>query len=255
MAKLLGLHDIAIKIVDLIPKELLDQDLSFDQFNDFVRYNYGEPYKYNERPFAYGTPQMPYLKHFTLAYCMSSYILSSRDFNDYLKYIFNPEKHSDALLEIRPLLNSELPNKVFHEFPGLGEKTIDWRIVYPDIEILLEVKNRSGSTFEHLLQIAKSKGSVVTPDTNPEKIFKSTFSKFCINNNNSVLQGIWINFGIKESKSLLDNYFENEINPELLQFYIIAGWGKEGYIKTRKEEQKTILIKKFGLIESDKFVF
>ena len=255
MASYLNLRWPALKIVNFIPPELLNQDLSYDQFSDQVRYSFGEPFRHNGIPFAFGTGQMPLLKHFTLAFICASKVLTEDDFQNYRSSLFNPEKHADALMEMRPLLSAQKPEFIEYETPGRDDKTIDWLIKYHEIQILLEVKNRSGNTYQHLIEIAQTRGMVSEPETNPEKFFKSTFSKFDRVESSDALQGAWIHIGIKENREKLDEYFDDNIDLDLMQFYIIGGWDSECYVKTRNENQKKILLEKFRIIESDRYVF
>jgi len=255
MASYLKLRYPALIIVSLIAVELLNQELSYDQFSDQVRYSYGEPFRHNGIPFAYGTSQMPLLKHFTLAFICASKVLTEDEFRKYCSFLFNPEKHSDALLEMRPLLSAQKPEDIKYETPGRDNKTIDWLIKYPENTLLLEVKNRTGSTYQHLIEIAQTSGMVSEPETNPKMFFKSTFSKFNRVNSSNVLQGAWIYVDIKENREKLDEYFDSYIDPDLMQFYIIGGWDFECYIKARNENQKKLLVEKFRIVESDRYVF
>jgi hypothetical protein len=255
MASKIGEKERARGLAFSIPSELAEQELSYDTLSDHVRYSFGLPFQHNGIPFAVGTTQMPELSTFTLVFIAASKILDPVSFEKYCRYLFTPAKHQDAMLEFRPILTSRPIDGLEYETQGRGSKKIDWKISYPDITILLDVKNRSGNTYEHLFSIIQSKGEIPIPNTKAEVFFKSTQEKFQPNKSAQVLQGIWVHVGIKENARTLDAYFETEIDPDLLQFYVIAGWGNECHVKARTVEQEEAVLAAFSLVRSDQFVF
>jgi hypothetical protein len=228
IASELGLGTQASQIAHFIPKKLSNQKLSIDLFSNTTSYKFGTPYSHKGRPFAFGSQQMPRLDHFTLAFVAASMILDENAFASYRTYLFNPDKHSDALLEIRPILSAMNPITIEYEVQGKDSKRIDWRLKYDDVELLFDVKNRSGYTTTYLLNILQNKSGYIVPNTDPQEIFNSTFNKFNSTTSENSLQGVWIHVGIKVSKNIIDQYFENKIDPQLMQFFIIAGWENEG---------------------------
>jgi hypothetical protein len=243
------------ELIQFIPNELLNSDLNYDQLSDQVRYKLGVPFTHKRQPFAYGTPQMPVLSIFVKAFVIAYEVLDKNDFLLFCRNLFIPSKHADALFEMRPLISSINIKNIEYEVPGGKNKKIDWRLCYDNYQILVDVKNRTGNTYEHLVNIVNRNSPSMIPETKPETFFKSTYEKFNINNVENIYQGVWIHIGIKEYAISLSTYFHMNIDPLLLQFFIISGWKNECYICTRNEKQKQILLSTFNLVITDDYVF
>jgi len=191
--------------------------------------------------------------------------LNPSDAEKFIRSISDPNNHQDFLFEMRPViyLKKGLNPKYESESNCAQNKNVDWEVGGGEYTILLEVKNRIGSTAEHLEYIDKmlselSSGvdpeNIAPPEApNSEKLFKSIEYKFNNQENTNVLQGAWINTGMKEDKKSLHSCFK-ALDKRKIQFAIIAGWGKRAYILSVNEACKKTILEYFDLIESSDLI-
>jgi len=248
--------EIANSLYNLLPPAIKNTVVDCNPTNTKLwTYKFGENFKLPNNAVATGRPtQFPYILNLYNCIKLAKKYLTASQLKQFLKNLSNPAKHTDFLFEMRPILAVDSSTSAKYEARGYspGNKTIDW-LVMPSRKphILIDVKHRQKSLVSHL--IASLMTQVKFPAPNPEDLFKSALDKFKSCTDNSSLQGIWVYSLIKEDKTKLLNYF-NDLDPTKIHFIILSDWKDDGFVLTQNEEQKSLLLNTFKLLESNRFV-
>jgi hypothetical protein len=253
--------EFAIMIEKLLPNEIRDTTVWFNNLNKRWEYYYGQSINNLSSSFNWvgSTNHFP-VKYLYLALKIAYKNLTKEQLVEYINRLKNVQKHSDVLFEMRPLMNVGKLYKIFFEVNGYGirNKTLDWRISILYFNIVFDVKNRLKSLINQLEEITPylnaGANEIIPQATNPRDLFKSVEDKFLEKKYFSQLQGVWIQTQIKEKKSNLDKYFYDELNPQKIHFAILSGWKEDAYILTRNKFIKYFLKKLFHIKESERYV-
>lgn len=255
-------NSLIYKVYELLPYNIKNAEIIFDPLNN--RYLYGFGNQISKSIISFGGHQNLEIDNLYLAIRTAIKHLNTKDLQCYLKILDNKENHQNHIFEIRPLVNLKSGLTVQYESNNncVENKKIDWEIK-GDITILLEVKNRIKSTFDHIEHISKilseyeagiSPEDITKPSSpEPEFMFTKTLEKMKSRNDLMTLQGVWISSGIKEDEKKLNEYF-NKLDSKIIQFAIFSGWEKEAYILVKKEKYKQTLVEYFSLTETNDFV-
>ena len=254
-------EDFATSLEKLLPKELQTTTVWFDNFTKIWRYYYGPPIDNMQSDYYWeGTvnnlPVINLYNSLKVAYR----ILIKDQLVSYINRLKDPSKHIDVLFEMRPVMNVGRLFKKYFEVSGygVGNKTIDWKINFFGLNIIFDVKNRMKSLINQLDEITPhlmaNATNIIPTAPNPEDLFKSVEDKFLEKKYYIQLQGVWIQTQIKEHKSILNNYFFNELNPKKVHFLIISDWKVDAYILTRNKIVNYLIKSLFRIKESERFV-
>ena len=208
---------------------------------------------------VFGGPQLTPIKALYWAIHAASAYMNPDQKATYLGNLGNSAKHLDYLFEARPFFDLKDLLGATNEVPGDDRSTIDWLLRINDTQVFIECKFRVKTAVANFTEMIEKRRDNTTaqirlPITNPENIFRSTGKKFQKSLNNS-LNGIWISSVSGEDEDILVNYFENSVDTEKVQFFILSGWSSECFILTRTSEQKQFLLSELGLVESSRFTF
>ena len=251
------------ELVEILTKslspELLKVEVGQDKMTGLLRYEYGNPLTNVAGRRVWGTHQLPEPWQLYVAVRAANRYLGRSDLAEYLSRLKDINKHSDALLEMRPVGHLPPNAKVDYEVPGRKNRRIDWRVRIGFVKVVFDVKNRVKGAINHFADIVaeleKGNRSPPVPKTDPEAFFRSTEIKFRQNFSPLILQGVWTHVHIKESSAVLEQYFRKNVNRFRIDFLIIAGWTDECYILARSSRQKDLIKRLFGLKETMNFVF
>ncbi len=256
---------------NLLPSNLKKAIVFNDSLSDSVLYCFGKPptTRTGMKFQSFGSGNNFCTKNLILAIGLADKYLGEPERDRWLKKIDDSNHHQSHVFEMRPLLDlSTNYNKINFEVENYspGNLNIDWEIEFEGYTILVEVKNRTVTEVNHLEDLIKltrelnqgvsvKNRTPIDPPSNAKELFKSVEAKFKVPRDVRQIQGVWIGSAIRESKKLLEDYFNETVLPDV-QFVIFAGWeSNEAYILVRDESYKEVLISCFGLVESRSFVF
>lgn len=253
--------EFAIQLLQVLPQAIRKAVVWHDRLTDLWRYEFGLPFDrmpYNQP--VIGTNQFPIVLYLYNAMKTAKKYLTESQLIEFTRRLEDEAKHQEVLFEMRPAVGLAKPFKVLFEVEslGVGNKRIDWYLNSRRLKILFDVKCRLGSLVNHLEQIIEGdrQGNIKIPPNAPDpaNLFKSTEEKFKRRCSCRILQGVWINTGIKEHEEALKKYFFEILDPKKIHFAILSDWKDDAYFLTRRRFHKRTLKKVFGLVESERFV-
>lgn len=254
------------ELFNLLPNKIKQSTVFKDRLTGNYLYNFGKPLEIESSTVhCFGNTQNHDVKNLYRTIKSAKKYLEKDELAHYIQKINDPNKHSDFLFEMRPLIHLKKDVKVEYESKEncIGNKNVDWLLKDNNWIISFDVKNRIKSIVNHLKYIINdllrsfrsgiSAKNIVPPKApDPADLFKSTVSKFNDRKDNKTLQGVWITTGITEDKNKLNEYFHS-LNSKKIQFAIITDWSKDAYILAKDELYKPVLIEFFNLKELNNF--
>jgi hypothetical protein len=173
----------------------------------------------------------------------------------YLVVLANETKHLDHLAEMFPVLRVGGSLQIDHEVAGLGagNRTVDW-VIGPIAgrRVVLDVKRRLA---DFLAQMGTASADNAGPPMhNVELLFSSVEGKFLAADADAQLQGVWIGTDIKQEQGEFTTAL-NALDPSKVHFAILGDHRADGYILTRRPEDRQFLRDLLQMSESDRFVF
>jgi len=244
-------------LLAVVPPGLLRASCFLDRMTGFWRYEFGEPfYLEKSNQLLWGTHMwVPVWQLREGLAAMLTYVADDKRAL-FLARLDDPQKHLDALSEMVPVLRLE--NGTLAEFEiagtGHGNTTVDWQIDPPaQRRILVDVKYRAVDLIRQLDQLPEGQ-RVPEPAHDPALLFRSVENKFGMADPDTCLQGVWIVTNIQQEGSELVDAFAG-LAAAKVHFAILGDWERDAHILVRREEDRPILFKSFGLEESGRFTF
>lgn len=253
--------DYAIELLKLLPQDLKEASVWFENLTNLWRYEYGRPYdRMPEGTIISGTNVHLPLFELYLSVRIADKRLKRGQLLKFLERLSSKAKHCDVLFEMRPMKDVKETLKANYEVTGkgTGNTTCDWQVKGNLINIVFDVKNRTKSVLEQMKQIIpnlnRGAANVFPSAPNPEDLFKSVENKLKERCYLVQMQGAWIHSDIKEHEDTLTRYFKKTLNRKKVHFAIISDWGNDAFMLARNALIKIILKKVFHLTESKRFV-
>ena len=250
----------AVELLRLLPQNIKEAPVWFDELTRLWRYEYGVPFdRLPEGTIISGTNVNRPVQDLYAAIKLADKFLTRAQLLHFRERLSNREKHGEVLFEMRPVRDVEDGLQITYEVAGLGvgNKRCDWHLRGKSANVLLEVKCRNKSLIEHLKQITpdlnRNVNQIVPTAPNPEDLFKSVEDKFQERDPSVQLQGVWIHAQIKEDEESLTSHFNNILNKNKVHFSILSDWQDDGFILARNKTIRDLLKMMFHLSDSYRF--
>jgi hypothetical protein len=232
----------------------------FDILTKLWRYEFGVPLdRFSSGQIMYGTHMFHRVDRLVEALSAAKRWLTPAQLHQYLERLSESLKHTDALVEMLPVLRIHRDAIAQFEVRGYGEgnRTIDWLIsVTGGPQVLLEVKHRKRDMVEYFGRLSDNphKSETLTPTHNTDLLFQSVEGKFVQRLAAEPIQGVWIHVSIKQEQSELEASFAR-LDPQRIHFAVLGGWDEDVYILTRPDLDAQRLLNLFGRTLSDRYIF
>jgi len=225
------------------------------------RYYFGTPFTQAGTPVAHGTPQAPAVAELVRAARVASQYLSPEALVQWLGQLANPDKHSDALVEMLAVAN--VPGGVTPVYEplhlGTGAKRIDWLVPGSPRSVLLEIKNRLGPLAQELERLrphmeAGLSGVPGTPVTNFEALFRSSFEEFLPTEAATHIQGVLLFPGMKVPGLELSRFFKEKLSNQL-HFIALSTDGHTVHLESQAPDVASAVLGTLGWVPGADLLF
>jgi hypothetical protein len=238
-----------------VHERLIDAGSFLDKMTGLWRYEFGFPFNIAEKH-VWGTHMwVPVECLFTALYC--AYLRLPDDKRaTYLKRLADPQRHQDALVEMRPAHKVSPDVSLEFEIAGLGvgNRTVDW-VIKPQSgrTVLLDVKSRIAD-FVNQMEQMDGESTVPEPDHDPALLFRSVAEKFVRTDPDEKLQGAWIFTRLQQEEDRLHHTFA-ALDASKVHFAILGDWKPDIYLLVQREEDRQYLLDLFHAEPSTRFTF
>jgi hypothetical protein len=240
-------HQDARVLFELLPEEIRRATVARDRIKGVWRYEVGDPYEgMPDGLLIFGEGQAPTVERLYRTLIAIRKYLSKDDQGKFLAQLRLTGKHANFLEESAPLVRLRGPAQVSYEYPGAGNKTIDFHIETDYAQpILLDVKYRTVDLKHHLGHLNQMPENDIPPPE-PEWIFAKVVEKLPRSRFEDQAQGAWIFTHVAQMKLQLHAHFDS-LDAERLHFAILAADEGLGYILARTTEIEAFVRDFFSL--------